>query len=176
MKASKIVNGNTKYDVINITFVKGEYGMIPNSKSLFKSDYGLLLLNGAGAKVFVQNPKKDDTTQFLTVASRGNVRINGLTIDGFNIAIENSGTLLISNSIFNNNRVDYNFKKDYGGAIVNNAKLTVFNTTFTNNYAKYGGAIYNTGTAVIIMSTFSSNTGFPTCLCISLIASVAISK
>ena len=160
MKASKIVNGNTKYDVINITFVKGEYGMIPNSKSLFKADYGLLLLNGAGAKVFVQNPKKDDTTQFLTVASRGNVRINGLTIEGFNIAIENSGTLLISNSIFNNNRVDYNFKKDYGGAIVNNAKLTVFNSTFTNNYAKYGGAIYNAGTAVIIISTFSSNTGY----------------
>lgn len=96
----------------------------------------------------------------MTVASRGNVRINELTIDGFNIAIENSGTLLISNSIFNNNRVDYNSKKDYGGAIVNNAKLTVFNSTFTNNYAKYGGAIYNAGTAVIIISTFSSNTGY----------------
>ena len=160
MKASKIVNGNTKYDVINITFVKGEYGMIPNSQSLFKADYGLLLINGAGSRVFVQNPHDDDTTQFLTVALRGNVRINELTIEGFNIAIENSGKLLVTNSIFNNNRVDYKFKADYGGAIVNKGALTVSNSTFTNNYAKYGGAIYTAGNAMIIVSTFSNNKGY----------------
>lgn len=95
MKSSKIVNGNTKYDVINITFVKGEYGMIPNSQSLFKADYGLLLINGAGSRVFVQNPHDDDTTQFMTIASRGNVRINELTLEGFNIAIENQVNWLL---------------------------------------------------------------------------------
>ncbi|MBQ2831560.1 right-handed parallel beta-helix repeat-containing protein [Methanobrevibacter sp.] len=160
MKASKIVNGNTKYDIINITFVKGEYGVIPNSQSLFKADYGLLLINGEGSKVFVQNPHDDDTTQFLTVASRGNVRINGLTIEGFNIAIENSGKLQVINSIFNKNKADYKFKADYGGAIVNKGMLTVSNSTFTNNYAKYGGAIYTSGNAVILMSTFSANWGY----------------
>ena len=160
MKASKIVNGNTKYDVINITFVKGEYGVFPNSQSLFKADYGLLLINGAGSKVFVQNPHDDDTTQFLTVASRGNVRINELTIEGFNIAIENSGKLLVSNSVFNINKADYKFKADYGGAIVNKGSLTVSNSTFTNNYAKYAGAIYSSGNAVILVSTFSNNRGY----------------
>jgi hypothetical protein len=160
MKASKIVNGNTRYDVINITFVKGQYGVIPNSQSLFKADYGLLLINGAGSRVFVQNPHDDDTTQFLTVASRGNVRINELTIEGFNIAIENSGKLLVTNSLFNFNKADYKFKADYGGAIVNKGSLTVANSTFTNNYAKYAGAIYSTGNAVILVSTFSNNKGY----------------
>jgi hypothetical protein len=160
MKASKVVNGNTRYDVINITFVKGEYGVIPNSQSLFKADYGLLLINGAGSKVFVQNPHDDDTTQFLTIASRGNVQINGLTIEGFNIAIENSGKLLILNTLFNINKADYKFKADYGGAIVNKGSMTVINSTFTNNYAKYAGAIYSAGNAVILVSTFSNNKGY----------------
>ncbi len=160
MKASKIVNGNTKYDVINITLVKGEYGMIPNSQSIFKADYGLLLINGAGARVFVQNQHDDDTTKFLTVASRGNVRINDLTLEGFNIALDNSGKLLVINSIFNNNKVDYRFKEDYGGAIVNKGSLTVFNSTFTNNYGKYAGAIYSAGNAMILLSTFSANKGY----------------
>ncbi len=38
--------------------------------------------------------------------------------------------------------------------------MDVFNSTFTNNYAKYGGAIYNTATAKVIMSQFASNTGY----------------
>lgn len=86
--------------------------------------------------------------------------ILGLTIEGFNIAIENKGSLTITNSTFNNNRVDYKFKSDYGGAIVNNGVLNVLNCTFTGNYAKYGGAIYNTGTSKVIMSVFSDNTGY----------------
>ena len=160
MKASKIVNGNTKYDVINITLVKGEYGMIPNSQSLFKADYGLLIINGGGARIFVQNQHDDDTTQFLALALRGNVHLNNLIIEGFNIAIDNLGKVTILNSVFNNNKVDYKFKDDYGGAIVNKGILNVFNSTFTNNYAKYGGAIFNKGTAKVIKSIFSDNTGY----------------
>ncbi|WP_295609624.1 right-handed parallel beta-helix repeat-containing protein [uncultured Methanobrevibacter sp.] len=160
MRASKVVNGNTKYDIMNITLVKGDYGTVPNSQSLFKVDYGLLIINGAGARVFVQNQKDDDTTQFLTTTTRANVQINNLTVEGFNIAIENKGKLTITNSIFNNNKVDYKYKSDYGGAIVNNGLLSVFNSTFTNNYAKYGGAIYTTGSAKVIMSIFKDNTGY----------------
>ena len=160
MRVSKVINGNTKYDVLNITFVKGDYGTIPNSQSLFKSDYGILIINGAGARVFVQNQKDDDTTQFLTTTTRSNVQINNLIVEGFNIAIENLGKLTITNSLFNNNKVNYNFKADYGGAIVNKGLLNVLNSTFTNNYAKYGGAIYNTGSAKVIMSIFKDNTGY----------------
>lgn len=160
MRASKIVNGNTKYDIINITLVKGDYGTIPNSQCLFDADYGTLIINGAGARIFVQNPKDDDTTQFLKTTTRANVVIDNLVIEGYNIAIENMGKLTITNSIFNKNKVDYKFKADYGGAIVNKGLLSVLNTTFTNNYAKYGGAIYNTGSTKVIMSIFSDNTGY----------------
>ena len=160
MKVTKIVNGNTKYDVINITMIKGDYGVMPNSKSLFKADYGLLIINGGGARIFVQNQHDDDTTQFLALALRGNVHLNNLIIEGFNIAIDNLGKVTILNSVFNNNKVDYKFKDDYGGAIVNKGILNVFNSTFTNNYAKYGGAIFNKGTAKVIKSIFSDNTGY----------------
>ncbi|WP_405290048.1 right-handed parallel beta-helix repeat-containing protein [Methanobrevibacter sp.] len=160
MRVSKIVNGNTRYDVLNITLLKGDYHAVPNSQSLFTPDYGLLILNGAGARIFVQNPSDDDTTQFMKTANRAKVQINGLTIEGFNIAIENKGLLTITNTTFNKNKVDYKYKSDYGGAIVNNGVLNVLNCTFTGNYAKYGGAIYNTGTAKVIMSIFSDNTGY----------------
>lgn len=68
--------------------------------------------------------------------------------------------MVVINSIFNNNKADYRFKADYGGAIVNKAILTVINSTFTNNYAKYAGAIYTSGNALILASTFSANKGY----------------
>ena len=97
MRVSIIVNGNTKYDVMNITLDKGDYFTVPNSKSMFTPDYGLLIINGRGAKISVQNPRDDDTTQFMTTANRAKVQINGLTVEGFNIAIENKGSLTITN-------------------------------------------------------------------------------
>ena len=160
MSASKIVNGNTKYDIINITLINGDYGTVPNSKSLFQADYGTLIINGNGARVFVQNPQNSDETQFLKTTTRANVIINNLIVEGYNIAIENRGKVTITNSQFNNNKVNYKFKADYGGAIVNNGLLNVFNSTFTNNYAKYGGAIYTTGSTKVIMSIFKDNTGY----------------
>lgn len=53
-------------------------------------------------------------------------------------------------------------KNDYGGAIVNDkgGLLTVYNTTFKDNYAKYGGAIYNLGTAKVIDCLFVDNKGY----------------
>ncbi len=162
MKLSNLVNNNHDYDIINVTFVKGDYGTFSNSKILFDIDYGELIFSGNGARVFVNSPKDNDETQFLVTTSRSSVIITGLTIEGFNIAIDNKGALNIVDSIFINNRVDYVKKKDYGGAIVNNkgALLTGYNTTFKNNYAKYGGAIYNLGTAKVLACMFVDNKGY----------------
>jgi hypothetical protein len=125
-------------------------------------DYGQLILSGNGARVFVNSPKDNDETQFLVTTAHSSVIITGLTIEGFNIAIDNKGALNIFNSIFINNRVDYLKKSDYGGAIVNNkgGLLTVYNTTFKDNYAKYGGAVYNLGTAKVIDCIFIDNKGY----------------
>ena len=162
VKLSNLVNHNREYDIINVTFVKGDYATFSNSKTLFDVDYGQLVLSGNGAKIFVNSPKDDDETQFMVTTPHSSVIITGLTIEGFNIAIENNGALNIVNSSFINNRVDYAKKNDYGGAIVNDkgALLTVYNTAFKDNYAKYGGAIYNLATAKVIDCMFVDNKGY----------------
>lgn len=160
MKLSKVLKDNTKFDIFNVTFVNKDFGVFADSRILFKLDYGELLLNGNGARIFVQNQKDNDDTQFLVTTSRSSVVINRLTIQGFNIAIENNGGLFILNSNFVANKVDYAHKKDYGGSIVNQGSITIFNTTFKDGYAKYGGAIYNKGTAVVMISNFQNNKGY----------------
>lgn len=141
--------------------MKKEFNVIPNSKILLDFNYGNLILNGNGAKIFVQNQKDDDETQFLVTKKRSSVFINNLTIQGFNIAIYNKGSVNIYNSHMDNNKVDYNVKKDYGGAIVNEGSVLIYNSTFTNNYAKYAGAIYNNkGTLNIVISSFANNRGY----------------
>ena len=157
MKLSKIIKNNQEFDIINVTFVKGDYGVFPDSSKLFGFDYGKLILNGEGSRIFVETPKRNDETRFLVTTSRSNVIINDLTIEGFNIAVENYGTLTIINTHFDKNCVDYLIHDDQGGAIINKGILNVLNSSFEGNYAKYGGAIYNTGDAVIINSTFRDN-------------------
>ena len=156
-KLSSMVSDNEEYDIFNITFVKGDYNLFADSKILFEMSYGTLILNGNGARIFVQNPKSNDETQFAVLSGQAFLFINGLTIEGFNIAIENDANLEIYNSIFSKNKVDYKYKDDYGGAIVNKKNLRVFNSTFIGNYAKYGGAIYNKGTAKFIICNYSDN-------------------
>ncbi|WP_405264789.1 right-handed parallel beta-helix repeat-containing protein [Methanobrevibacter sp.] len=160
MKLSKLVSDNDEYDIINVRLVKGDYSVFPDSGILFEMDYGKLIINGSGSRIFVQNPRDNDMTKFLTTTIRSYVIINDLIIEGFNIPIENSGHLSISNTHFNNNKVDYKVKNDYGGAIVNEGTLKIFNSYFNGNYAKYGGAIYNRGNLLVLNSTFSKNIGY----------------
>lgn len=160
IKVSKVVNNNKDYDIINVTFKPGNYAIFPDSNTLFDMDYGQLILNGNGAKIFVSNPKDSDETKFLKTSTRSTVNIVNLTINGFNIAITNSGTLTITNSSLNYNKADYNFKEDYGGAIVNKGILNVYNSSFNGNYAKYGGAVYTTGPSHFLLCNFNDNYGY----------------
>jgi len=71
-------------------------------------------------------------------------------------AIENYGTLTVTNSTFSGNNASYGD----GGAIYNNyGTLTVTNSTLSGNGADTsGGAIYNNyGTVTVTNSTFSGN-------------------
>ena len=96
MKLSKLVSDNDEYDIINVRLVKGDYSVFPDSGILFEMDYGKLIINGSGSRIFVQNPRDNDMTKFLTTTIRSYVIINDLIIEGFNIPIENSGHLSIS--------------------------------------------------------------------------------
>lgn len=160
VKVSKVVSNSRDYDIFNITFKPGNYAIFPDSNTLFDMDYGKLILNGNGARIFVSNPKDSDETKFLKTTARSTVNIVNMSISGFNIAITNLGTVIITNSSFYNNKADYHFKEDYGGAIVNKGILNVYNTTFSGNYAKYGGAIYTTGPTHFLICNFTDNYGY----------------
>lgn len=93
-------------------------------------------------------------TETLTINGPG---ASLLTISGNNllrIMAVNAGTLNLSNvTLANGNAIDMN-----GGAIRNNATLSVTNTTFYSNTTNSnGGAVHNGGTASIANSTFISN-------------------
>jgi predicted outer membrane repeat protein len=76
-------------------------------------------------------------------------------------AIDNRGTMAITDSTFYNNYTNNNVTS--GGAICNGGTLTITNSTFSNNSsggnnAGYGGAIFTrAGTLVVTNSTFSGN-------------------
>ena len=98
----------------------------------------------------------------FSIAPGVSVTASGLTLsDGGGQtggAIDNQGTLTISNSVFSGNAAVL-----YGGAIYNQAgTLNVSDSTFTNNTAIYGlgGAIDNSGTLTVTSSTFTGGDAF----------------
>ncbi len=64
-----------------------------------------------------------------------------------------SDTVTITDSLFSNNSATVGD----GGAIANNAQMTINNTTFTENSAGDGGAIFTNGTMTVNGSTFLDN-------------------
>jgi len=98
-------------------------------------------------------------TQVFDVNSGVTAFLDGLTIENGNFpglsggAIENSGTLTISNSTLRGNSAYF------GGAIDNAGTLTInSSSTLSDNSATYGGAIINGGTLTVSASTLSGNT------------------
>jgi hypothetical protein len=95
--------------------------------------------------------------QILEVESGAALNLRYLTFtDGIvstGGAINNSGTLTVTNSTFTGN-----FAGGAGGAINSFGTLTVTNSTFTGNNAGFGGAISNFGGPLTVTnSTFTGN-------------------
>ena len=101
---------------------------------------------------------------FLKINSGSTVTIENLKItncyncytddDGYGGAINNYGTLTITNTTLNNNQAYLS-----GGAIRNKGALTITNTTLNNNQANHAGAIDNGGTLTITNTTLNNNNG-----------------
>ncbi len=87
-----------------------------------------------------------------------NVNINNIVLSNGKSskaggAINNYGTLMVTNSTFRSN-------KAYGGGAINNyinANLIVKGCTFTDNTATFGGAIENGGKITVTSSAFKGN-------------------
>ena len=82
---------------------------------------------------------------------------NGQTINGNRnqvFHINSNASLVLKNIII----IDGYQPENGGGAIHNEGKLTIINSTLSNNNAKFAGAIYNYGKLTITDSTLSNNT------------------
>lgn len=112
----------------------------------------------------------------LVTANHVTAIVDGLTIrnalntlsDGGGISETNGSNLLVSNTIFSNNRVTatapaLTYSHLGGGIYVSESNLYVIDSTFTGNYAQYGGAIGAIGVnadyvIAVRDSTFTNNT------------------
>ena len=93
----------------------------------------------------------------VTVTLENLTLTNGLNLYGG--AINNQGTLNITNCTFTNNTATGNIADNPSGGAINNAgTLTVTSSNFNNNNAKLGGAISNTGSLTVTSSNFNNNT------------------
>jgi hypothetical protein len=63
-----------------------------------------------------------------------------------------SGTLTMTSAYFLHNAAEYG-----GGAIANNATMTLRSSRFSENTANMGGAIYNADIAAVVGTTFTDN-------------------
>ena len=97
----------------------------------------------------------------FTVNGGGNLTLNGLTISGGYAnnstggAVNNNGTLTVTNSVITNNS-SAGFSS-YGGGISNNGTLTVSSSTFSGNIAQDnpGGALASSGGTVTVTDSIS---------------------
>ena len=121
-----------------------------------------LSISGPGATLMTVNGA--GSYRPFTVNGGGNLTLNGLTISGGYAnnstggAVNNNGTLTVTNSVITNNS-SAGFSS-YGGGISNNGTLTVSSSTFSGNSAQDnpGGALASSGgTVTVTDSSFNGN-------------------
>jgi CSLREA domain-containing protein len=122
------------------------------------TDSAGLTIDGGGADITISG---DRHVQALRVSGGANLTLANLMVTrgygGLGGAIENSGTLTVSNSTFSGNTAT-----SAGGGIFNDGSLAVSNSTFSgNSVSGSGGAIYNApqdlGTVGLFNSTIANN-------------------
>ena len=136
---------NLNYNGQNNNFIKNQNNNMNNQ----------INLSAQGTKNTIPNFTQNDNLNLISSKSQQMPSLINMNFNR-NFYIPQN----MRNSHMNNNRVDYNVKSDYGGAIVNEGSVLIYNSTFANNYAKYAGAIYNKGTLSIVASDFSNNKGY----------------
>jgi hypothetical protein len=115
-----------------------------------------MTIDGTGVAVTISGDSDNDGTGNVRVFNvGGHFNLNNLTVSwGYDTAINNDGSLTITNSTFSNNTAGY------GGVFANYGTLSIANSTFVNNAATTGGGVlYNQSEATITNSTISSNSG-----------------
>ncbi|KAB8319450.1 hypothetical protein SD81_011330 [Tolypothrix campylonemoides VB511288] len=111
----------------------------------------------------------NNASRVFEIGTEATVSLFGLLITDGSVTgdngggINNSGTLILANSIVRNNSVRTNSGTDSGAGIYNTGTLIVSNSTISRNSntnmraGGLGGGIYNSGTAIVSNSTINDN-------------------
>lgn len=105
--------------------------------------YGNVIFNGNDHKFNLVGATNLDECHFATINRFSSLFVNNLTIDGFNCAVMNNGSVFFNNVTFSGNHVKYiTDSGDDAGAISNFRLLVCNDCTFVNNFGLWAGAIY----------------------------------
>jgi predicted outer membrane repeat protein len=132
------------------SFFDGTDRVINLDQSLLLFDSQTTIIGPGSARLTISG---QDRTPIFLLWGTAHADISGLTLakgaNGKGGAVQNKGTLDMSNCVFADNRaLD-------GGGLWNDGKATVTNCTFDGNTAEYGGGIWNAG----VYGVFSDTVG-----------------
>ena len=123
--------------VLNVNYGNNSY-FSSNAQWMENSGFNITVINGNNATIHSTSSSSDENKWIVNHDNNRTFFISNLTIDGFNTAVENlNGSCVFNNVLFKNNKKDYFFQRDDGGAIVNAGLVICNNCTFINNYCRF---------------------------------------
>lgn len=153
--------GNSPVNKILNIELKNQKGQSVKCKNKWKVaslGYDIVSIDGNGLKVYGQyEDRHEDRWAFVEDCQ---LTVSNMIIEGFNVGIENKGTCILNNVVFNKNKMIYILDSGYGGGILNYGLCICNNCSFTHNRADFGGAICNIGILVVNTCNFDDNRGY----------------
>lgn len=132
-----------------------------STKTISPNDLSVDIININGHNSTIKGSFKNRNEEHWAKIDKKILMASNLVICGFNSAVENNaGKCIFNNVTFKDNKMDYWFKRDWGGAILNTGEVICNNCSFIGNYAKNGGAIFSQGILLTNNCTFSNNNGY----------------
>lgn len=107
-------------------------------KPISPNDLGFDLININGHNSTIKGSFNSRSEDHWAKVDQRIFTASNLNIEGFNSAvINNAGNCIFTNVTFKDNKMDYWFQKDWGGAILNTGSVLCNNCSFVGNYAKW---------------------------------------
>lgn len=105
-------------------------------KPISPNDLGFDLINIDGHNSTIKGSFNSRSEDHWAKVDQRIFTASNLNIEGFNSAvINNAGNCIFTNVTFKDNKMDYWFQKDWGGAILNTGSVLCNNCSFVGNYA-----------------------------------------
>lgn len=145
---------------LNINFEKALSFKCTDTWKPSEIGFDIVNINGKYSTIY-GSYDDDEEEKWAVLNEKDTFSASNLYIEGFNTAVTNMGGYCIFNNVaFIENKMDYWFERDWGGAILNTGVIFCNNCKFIDNYAKNGGAIFNQGQLILNTCQFSENEAY----------------